>query len=401
MLVAAIVTAGLLVWSGAPADDGAIRVAGSVRSEIRVVTAPARSGGATMPAVAGLLATVDVAVGDRVDSGQVIATLDTALLDLGVDKARAAEAEARAKVGVLDAGLDDIEDRRAELADAKGDVADARAKLTKAHSELKATRAKLVASKAAALEGRADLQARIATLERLIGSGNATSTPPAPTPQQTLAALRAKLVEVEKGIVKLDAGIAKVDSGLAEVAKGSRKLSSAAGQVATGESALKDARAQLTTAREVTAIVAQGRSLGIRAAEIARDASVITAPVTGTVTFARTAGTVAMVGAPIVRIRPDDLPAVDTYLTAEQVREVSSGDPVELTLDSFPERIVRGNVSALGTRYRYPPNTFPTELTHMTLVVPVTVTFPPDSALPPGTPVDLVIRTTPAKRGER
>ena len=419
-----VVLAGAYAWWSSSAESSdTIAVAGDVRAELRTIAAPAivtpttdyaigipvasgagPTAGAKKPAagspsgraprVAGMLATVTVVVGDHVDAGQVIAKLDTTMLDMGVEQARLAAVRARAEVGVLDSGLTKVADNRSKLATAKGKLATAKSQLRTARTQLTTTRATLVATRAKALAGRVRLLAQIAQLERLIGSGNATSTPPAPSPQQILAGMKAKLAQLDAGVAKLNAGIKQVDAGLAKVAQGFTKLSSASVQIATGQSALNTAVRQLGNAKDVLGILADGRLLALQMARAARDSATVTSPVAGTVAFARTAGTVAMVGAPLVKIRPDGAPRVDTYLTAEQLTRVALGDFVELTLDSAPGRIYRGKVTQVGTAYQYPPNTFPTPLTHMTRAVKVTITLDTDTVLPAGTPVDLIIRTT-------
>jgi len=433
-LAVVVAAGGFYAWRISAGSSDRIEVAGDVRSEVRVVTTPAiitptpdytigipvpagsaaakksqtggvgSSGAASgssgsaassqMPAVAGMLTSVTVTVGDQVKAGDVIATLDTTLLDLGVEAARLAAVRAKADVGVLDSGLNTIADNRSKLSSAKGKLASTASQLTSTRAKLTSSRATLVATRAKAIAGRTQLTGQIKQLEALIASGNATSTPPAPTPQQLLAGMKAKLVQLNAGIAKMDAGLKQIDAGLAKIAQGLGKLPSARAKIATGQSALDSAAQRIGDAKDVLGILADAKVLGVRSAEIARDAAVITAPVSGTVSFARRAGTVAMVGAPLVRIHPDTAPLVDTYLTAEQIARIAVGDRAELTIDSLPDRTFTGAVTLIGSSYRYPPNSFPTPLTHMTRAARVTITLDDGSTVPVGTPGDLVIHPT-------
>lgn len=422
MLLIALVAAGVWIGRSVVSSDDRIEVAGDVRADIRVVAAPplvipvpdlaigipvapgpAAAGApktaapatpASAPRVAGLITTVTVSLGDHVAAGDVLATLDTTMLDLGVEQALLALARARAEVGVLDSNLADVADNRTQLLDARDKLAGTRAQLLATQAQLNKSRTALVTTRTKALAARTELVGQIARLERLISDGAATSTPPAPTPQQTLAAMKAKLAQLDAGIAKLNAGLSQIDAGLAKVAAGLTKLSSARTQIASGESALDSAVVQLGNAKDVLRIMADARALGVDAARLARNSAVITAPVSGTIAFARTVGSVAMVGAPLFRIRPDGASIVDTYLTAEQLLQVSLGNRADVSIDSFPDRTFRGSVTRIGSSYRYPPNTFSTPLTHMTRAAKVTITLEGSAALPFGTPADIVIHAS-------
>lgn len=393
VVVVVLAIGGMYAVRSVSSDSDRIEVSGNIRADIRVVTAPAivASSSAGVPRVAGVLATVTVVVGDHVEAGEVIAELDPTMLDLGVEQARLAAVRARAEVGLLDSGLTEIEDNRAKLRSAKGKLASTKTQLLETQTQLKTSRAELVSTRAKALAGRAELARQIAQLERLISDGTATSTPPAPRPEQTLAAMKAKLKQLDAGIAKMDAGLVKLDAGLAKVASGLAKLSSARSQIASGESALDTAARQVGDAKTVLGILVDAKLLGVTAAQAARDSAVITAPVAGVVAFARSPGSVAMVGAPLVRIRPDGARRVDTYLTAEQLGHVALGDSADVSIDSIPGRTFRGRVTEIGSSYRYPPNTFATPLTHMTRAVKLTITLDSLAALPFGTPADVVI----------
>lgn len=411
-----------------PADR--LEVAGDVRAQTYVVAAPsityptpdysvgiptaastpssgpkgpasppqAKSARSQTPVVSGALVQVPVRQGDHVVAGDVVAVLDDAMLDLGVKQAEAAARRARTDVSLIDSNLDTVASNQDKLSSAKRKISTGSAKLADTRATLVATRAKLVGARKKALSGKAALEAQIASLEKLAGGGGTppTSTP-GPTPAQLLASLKGKLAELETGIAKLDAGIKKIDAGLRKLDAAEMQLKSARSKLATGASALSDAKTQLNTARDVLGVVADARSIGVQAAEAQRAAANIIAPVDGVVTFARPAGGVAMVGAPLVRISPDDHALVDTFLVDEQLSRIRIGSKAEAIADSLPDEVAEGHVAIIGSSYVFPPTNFPTDIVHMTRAVKVTVAFDSATHIPPGTPVDLTIYTTNAR----
>jgi X-X-X-Leu-X-X-Gly heptad repeat protein len=389
-----LVDAGVLGRGSESGTSAVLLLAGDVRSDVRDVTAPAitfpvadytvgvptsQTAGASgppakptrgaapatparTPVVAGLLTHVYASEGQRVATGQPIAQLDTRMLDLGVDQARTAARKARADVAVMSHNLDTL--------------ASNRAKLTSARAQLLTAQAKLLA-------GRAKLVAQIKLLEALIAKlpaggpppgvpPTATPVPPGPNPRVVLAQLKAALA-------KLDAGLAKMNAGFAQIAKGAATLA--------------DLRTQLRAARDLLRILADSKRVAVDLARVQRAQATVRAPVSGVVTFARRAGTVAMVGAPIVRIAADGPIRVDTYLTPEQLTLVRIGTRASIAYDSAPGRTFPGTVTDIADVSEFPPTSFPTNVVHMTRTVKATITLDPGGEAPAGTPVDVAIRT--------
>ncbi|HET6350949.1 MAG TPA: biotin/lipoyl-binding protein [Coriobacteriia bacterium] len=429
--IAALLLVGLIAgvawtWWDERVPTDRLLLAGDVRAEIYTVAAPtityptpdyavgipsssaksmtgasssrsARPAGrSSLPVVSGRLESVAVRQGDAVAKGDVLAVLDTAMLDLGVQQAKTAAARAKTDVSLMESNLDTVADNQGKLADAKSKINKGAAQLTDARAKLVAARKKLVSTRAKALAGKKAIEAQIAALEQLIASGGSKpATPtPGPTPQQILATLKTKLAELNAGIKQMDAGIAKMDAGLKKMDAATKKLASAKSKLATGASALADAKTQLNTAKDVLGKVADARAVAVKSAEAQRDAGTLTAPVDGTVTFARPSGTVAMVGAPLVRIAPTRTQLVDTYLTGEQLARIEVGSKAEIGADSIEDQVLAGRVVTIGSAYVFPPTNFPTDIVHMTRAVKVTVAIDSATRIPPGTPVDLTIFTT-------
>jgi X-X-X-Leu-X-X-Gly heptad repeat protein len=367
---------------------GALEVAGDVRSEIRVIRAPSitypvadyavgipkpagaalsaggspaakrvpAAGGSRQPTVAGILAVIYVAEGDHVTIGQPLVTLDTTMLDLGVAQARTAATKAHADVAVMG-------DTLSTLADTKAKLASTRSKLTSTLSQLVAQRASLAAQ-------LAQLEAAVAHMPP--GPPPSPSPTSPPSPAVLIPKLRAALGQMDAGLVKLKQGL---------------------GKLATGATQLSSAKTQVTTARSVLGILAGASDIGVQLAQARVAQATITSPVNGLVTYARPRGQLAMVGTPVVRIRPDGPRLVDTYLAADQLALVRLGTPVTLTYDSSPGTVTRGRITRLGTSSAFPPTSFPTTIVHMTRATRVTVTLDDGAAVPYGTPVDLTIST--------
>jgi len=379
-LAAAVVVPPLL--SGSAGNEGDILVAGNVQAPVVTIGGPSiaypvpdftvgipgatttarpapgaavRPASSRQPVVSGLLAAVEVVEGARVETGQVVARLDSRLLELGVDAARSALARSRAQAGVLDDTLDTLTENRATLT---------------------AARTKLERALAQALTGRATLAAQLAQLQAAIPPGAPVPTPtvpPAPpTPQQLLAQLKAALA-------KLDAGIAQMRAGLSQMAAGAARLDTARTQVRRG--------------RDLMRILAQGSEVSLRVATARRAAADVTTGVSGVVAYVRPAGTVVMVGTPLVRIVPDGPVRVDTYLTSEQLARVDLGTEALVDFDSNTGPALHGRITRIGETAMLPPTSFPTSVMHATRAVLVTITLEDGARAPAGTPVDITLAT--------
>lgn len=339
-----------------PVPDFTVGIPGTTGAPERPASA-ARSGASSsrQPVVSGMLVEVLVSEGSRIETGQVVARLDTRLLDLGVTAAEGALAQTRAQAGVLADTLDTLASGRAKLA---------------------AARTKLEKALAQATAGRAALAAQLAQLEAMVPPGSPAPTPtlsPArPMPRQLIAQLKTALV-------KLDAGIAQLRTGLAKLATGSAKLSTA--------------RVQVRNGRDLLAVLVDGREVAVRAAEARRDAARIVTQVSGLVSFARPAGVVVMVGAPIVRVVPDVPTRIDTYLTSDQLVRVHLGGDAYVDFDSRAGTSLHGRITHVGETAQFPPTSFPTGIVHMTHAVLVTVTLDGRGIAPAGTPVDVTLPT--------
>lgn len=360
-----------------PTPDFTVGIPSTATAGARKPGAPAAARGASrLPVVSGFLTHVLVGQGGHVSKGQVIAQLDTTLLDLGVSQARTAQVRAVSGLAVLDDNLDKLATARGKLVTARSKLLTARAQLLKAHGSLEGTIAVLQTQ-------RASLVASITAIERLIARPG-PQPPFNPPLAVVLQALQHALAGLDKGLAGARTGLAKMNAGLATMKVGLAKIQQGFAQLDT-------ARTQLENARRLLVINIESQKVGVELAIARRSAATITAPVDGVVTFAAGAGTAVMVGAPIVRIRPDGPAHVVTYLTSDQLVQAGVGSHATVDFDSNPGRALTGRVSAVGDEADVPPTAFPTPIVHMTRAVRVTIQLDAGQTAPPGTPVDVEI----------
>lgn len=356
---------GLLVWLASArlateqgASPRSIALAGRVRANELTLAAPRLANGtpapsgSVSPAVAGAVASVEVSEGQHVEAGQVIARLDDRLLALRVDQARSAARGAWARVGVVDVNLETLEDKAAQLANAR--------------RQLDATLRQLRGQRAQVAESLAQAKAAAAAAPPVLPPG-------VPDPRAAVAKLTAALAQIDQGIAKATAGRARLESGQATVA---------------------EARGQLRGARDTLTLVAQAADVGVEVAEARRALSQVRSPAPGVVTFVVQPGTVVFAGGPVARVAPDSPVLLDAYVDSRQARSLAIGDGVEVSADSWPGRSFPARVREIASTYTYPPTSIPTTLVHMTRAFRITVSVEDTHApLPPGTPVDLTVTT--------
>jgi len=440
LLVGLVVTVIVRAASGTPADR--LAVAGDVRIDSRTVVAPAittptvdfavgipssstpsaqgkapaSTTRSSQPVVSGKLTSVNVRVGDRVTQGQVIAQLDTKLLDLGVKQAKADAARSRANTAMLADTLDTLNDALDKIPSARAkafstaygaiDAAIGKAKgtLVQQHAAAVAGKPQLEAGIAAAKSGIGQLEGAIAGLEAKIAQTPAND-PSLPALKAQLKDLKNKLADAKKKLAGAEKALAGINTFLkqwptilktlatqtaAAKAKAGTAINTA---IDSAKSKITDAKTKVKNAKSVLKIVSDASHIGIDLAEARRNQATILAPVSGVVTYAVPSGTVVVVGAPIVRIQPASAALVDTYLTAEQLQRIKLGSAAEIKYDSAPGKVLHGQVATIGSIAQYPPTTFPTDVVHMTRTVKVTIRLDSGTAPPQGTPVDILIHT--------
>ena len=99
-------------------------------------------------------------------------------------------------------------------------------------------------------------------------------------------------------------------------------------------------------------------------------------------------GTVAMV------VAKQDPVELTLYVPEGEIGKVKVGQPVDVTVDSFPKEVFPGSVTFIATKAEFTPRNVQTQKDRLNLVFAVKVWIPnADLRLKPGMPADAVIRT--------
>jgi HlyD family secretion protein len=188
-----------------PADR--IRVSGHVEAtEVRVA-----------PQVSGRIVEMNVAEGDRVSSGVVVARLDTADADLALARTKAERAQAEAALRLLQAGArpEDVRVAEAQLSAARADLSVAAAESAAAQVDVERFE-RLLASNSGTRKQRDDAVARLnvaaererAARERVRSADESVTRVKAGARREELDAARARLAAADTAIATWEKAIA-------------------------------------------------------------------------------------------------------------------------------------------------------------------------------------------------
>jgi len=331
------------------------------------------------PPAAGTLATIDVTDGQQVKAGDLIATMDTALLDLQVAQAQAAYDAARAQAGTLNAQTPSSADERA-----------ASAAVSAARSAYEAASAQYELAKRGGVDPTALAQAEAAVTVAKLAANAATAAydafksavyDPAPEPKdpalvQALDALESAKAEAAKALATAQAGLDALNAGpnpvLVAGAKAARDQAWAAYQGALAQQ-MKLASTNLGPAKESASSGVETARQALQLAISNRDRSELRAPIDGTVIFGGagaslaasalggiggaaggSAGTPAVGSAVSPAAAPFSVVAADALVFAAQVDEadiarIEVGQDVQVSLDAFADETYPATVERIDT----------------------------------------------------
>jgi HlyD family secretion protein len=106
-------------------------------------------------------------------------------------------------------------------------------------------------------------------------------------------------------------------------------------------------------------------------------------------------------GTPVVTIGNLRRVWLRAFLPQTELAHVRLGQPVDVSVDSFPGRTFPGRISFIASESEFTPKSVQTEKERVKLVYRIRIDVPnPDLALKPGMPADAVIRRAPAPGGE-
>jgi multidrug resistance efflux pump len=150
------------------------------------------------------------------------------------------------------------------------------------------------------------------------------------------------------------------------------------------------------TEEEVALVEAQVRQAeaAVSLVEAQLDQLTLSAPMDGVVgTRSAQVGETATAGKPLLTIVDLDEVTLVLYIPENRIGQVQIGQEVEVSVDSFPERIFIGLVESIAGEAEFTPRNVQTKEERVNLVFAVDVSIPNlDHALKPGMPADAAIR---------
>jgi RND family efflux transporter MFP subunit len=323
----------------------------------------------------GALAELPVAVGDAVEAGDVVARLDDAEARLQVSQAEIDLRQAMLQLSQKNEGADD-----AELAAARASLASAQANwetvsAPPSEDELAAARNNLLSAQQAlndlaagpsAAETTidvADLKLAEVNLQRAQSDYNEVAWRGDAAALSQSAALQEATIAYEKAKAAYDVTAAgtsddQISAARAKVAEAQTKLDdledgSSEAEVAAAKAKLEQAEAELasllagasSTDLELAQLDVVQAANNLEAAQLALDDTLLTAPITGTVT-AVNAQVGEMVGAEtLIRIADLHQPVLEIFLDETDLDKVGVGCEVDVVFDALPDESFTGVIT--------------------------------------------------------
>lgn len=394
------------------------------------------------PQLGGRVGSLYVEEGDDVEAGKLLARIDGKLLEAQITSARAAVDIAEAKLAQVEAGARPEQLRQAEagLAHAESardgayqawlDAQTVRDNPQELEAKIASARSAVEAAEAALAEANALKDAAVIAhdnywdaketfsdaIEDLRKQYENLPKPQRPDlPSEIPAQLSFHMIPYQywKAWVGVNTAKARLEGArsslvnLLQIRENPQDLEAQVDAAETAyrraEAAVQQAEAELAAVRsgatreEIAAVEAQvdqaEAALGKLLTE--RDKLTIVAPVGGLV-LERTIheGELAAPGAPIITLGDLDHVTLTVYVPEDQLGKVNVGQDVEVEVDSFPDKVFRGEVVAIASEAEFTPRNVQTKEERVNMVFAVDVTIPnPDHQLKPGVPADATIMT--------
>jgi HlyD family secretion protein len=126
-----------------------------------------------------------------------------------------------------------------------------------------------------------------------------------------------------------------------------------------------------------------------------REMYALTAPIDGVVVdIIMRPGEVAAAGATLLTVADLDKLTLTVYVPQNQLGQVHLDQPVQITVNSFPDRVFAGYVSRIADSAEFTPRNVATQEERVNLVFAVEITvLNENNALKMGMPADVVIGT--------
>lgn len=375
----------------------------------------------------GRVVDLPLAEGDEVAAGQVVARLDTALLDAQRQAAAAQLEIARAERDLLAAGVPDE-----MVAQAEAQVAIAEAAVTAAGVALQGAAAVRNNPQQIALQV-VEASAQVEAAQHQVNAANAQlsfadrqqqayddffSTKEQVEEQYGPEVAEGLYLPLEMAVTPLQytAAVERLNNVQAALDRSREVLDAVGrvqtnpqqlqGQVVSAQAALNNATVELERAvaeLEALKVGPSAESLAVADSRVAEAESalagveaqieqmVIIAPLDGLVLEqAVRPGELAGAGVPVITLANLDTVELTVYVSAGQLSEVSLNQPVTVRVDSFPRRGFEGEVVQIADEAEFTPRSVQTEEERVNLVYAVKIRIEnPDHALKPGMPADV------------
>ncbi len=366
------------------------------------------------PKVSGYVAKVYVTDNQTVKAGDLIAELDTRDLQAKVDQAKAAlnaglaqqkqaqtqvsltRVTTRAGVRQARAGVQQAQSNvagaRAGAAAERNRINQASATVNSAAANMQQMRAQLAAAQAEAVRANADVARYQALYEKDEVSKQRLD--------QAIATARTANAQVEAANERISAAESQISEAQAATSAQAANARKAQAQVGTAQAQVNEALGRLDQAnaapQQVAVSEAQAASAGanleqleaaVNQAELELSYTKIYAPDNGRVTRkAVEAGALVQVGQPLMAIVPGDV-WVTANFKENQIGEIKPGQPVEVTVDAYPDKVFKAHVDSIqaGTGSRFsliPPENATGSYVKVVQRVPVKIVFEPNQIDP-------------------
>jgi HlyD family secretion protein len=394
------------------------------------------------PEVSGRIARLAVDEGDQVTQDQVLAQIDTDLLDANIAEAQAAVSMAQAQLAHVEAGT-----RSEEIAVAQALLVQAAAKRDAAYQawqdaillrdnpqeldmQIAATRSELASlehriEQLAALKDGAqlidDLRGRQVTIVEqgfdysvtIPGDGKISGHVSAPEGEkrQAWAGWNLATTDLWQAWVGLNQAVARQDVARQElsnllavrnnpqqaeikVAQADADYQQALAEVGTAQANLRKAQAGATSEQIQLARTQVDQAVSaLDVLQVQRQKYTVYAPMSGMV-IKRVVheGENALPGETLLTLGNLDSVDLTVYVPEPDVGQVTWQQPVNVTVDSFPNQVFVGEVVWISDQAEYTPKNVQTQAERVTTVFAVKVRIPnPEHKLKPGMPADAVL----------
>jgi len=353
----------------------------------------------------GRILNIAVAAGDRVQVGDLLVTLDGTPIELQLMSAEAAVVTAQADLEVLRAGprAEEITAARAALEAAKARRDGAYTAWQNALDMLENPQeleAQIIAARkqVALAEQAVELAEAQLANERMLRDLKAKGTS-----ERRMADLQVYAAEKALAAAQADEQAARAALnhllGMRnEPLALTTQANTAEGQYRIAEAEVKAAQAQLDdlldgpTAEEIAVAEAAVRQAEAEAQVLREQLAryTLVSPIEGVVLVqVLRAGELAAPAAPILTLGDLSQVRLEVYVPENRVGHVYVGQPVKVTVDSFPDRVFEGQVTRIGSEPEFTPRNVATAEERLNTFYAVEILLPnPEGLLKPGMPAD-------------